>query len=71
MTTATKTKRPLAVRETQSLIMVRCITRIVGARKFTFWQADGCQKWIGRGCHMKAMSDAVRNAPVVTTTGKS
>jgi len=47
--------------------MVRCVTRIVGAKRFTFWQAEDCAMHIGRGCHMKAMSDAVANARVTTT----
>jgi hypothetical protein len=63
---ATKTK-PTTIKETQSLVMLRCVTRTVGAKRFTFWQAEGCQMHIGRGCHMKAMSDAVANAAIITT----
>lgn len=72
MTTATKQgRKALSIKETQTLVMVRCITRIVGAKRFTFWQAEGCAMHIGRGCHMKAMSEAVRTSTVVTTTGKA
>jgi hypothetical protein len=70
MANATAAKRVLATRETQQLVMVRCITKVIGAKKFTFWQAEGQEMHIGRGCHMKAMSDAVRNAPVKVVIGK-
>jgi hypothetical protein len=63
---AVKTK-PTTIKETQQLVMVRCITRTVGAKRFAFWQAEGCQMHIGRGCHMKAMSDAVAHAAIITT----
>lgn len=70
--TLTKTKptgkrKPTTTKETQQLVMVRCITRTIGAKKYTFWQAQGCEMHIGRGCHMKAMSDAVSNAAVKVT----
>ena len=65
--TLTRGRKATTTKETQTLIMVRCVTRIVGAKRFTFWQAEDCAMHIGRGCHMKAMSDAVANARVTTT----
>ena len=72
MNTTTKpARKALSTKETQEMVIVRCITKIIGAKRFTFWQAEGCEMHIGRGCHMKAMSDAVRNTDVVVTTGKA
>jgi hypothetical protein len=65
-----KLPKGTTIKEVQRLYFVRCVTRIIGGKRFTFWQANGlgCKLHLGRGCHMKALSDAVRTAPVESTT---
>jgi hypothetical protein len=62
--------RGTEVRTSQELMMLRVRVYIIGHRRFTFWQAEGCKPHIGRGCNMKAMGDAVRTAPARTVVKK-
>lgn len=57
------TTKTLPRRETQHMIIVRVVTRQIGAKTYTFWKAKGGTTFAGRGCHMKAMSEAVRMTP--------
>ena len=58
------------LKDSQDLVMVRCRVRVIGGKRFAFWQAEGCKPHIGRGCNMKAMGDAVRTARVYSTVEK-